>query len=226
MSDLTAFLITFGAAAIVAAIVNLPKMGRLRRGLDRRNTLNTDLQLARLATRAGSDGHVVQTGFGDRHRATIGLKLTATALVTLLLWTLFSMGSSGQMNAMGDARSPKISFDGWSTTELSLLGLVVLWYLLFVWTYEIKLGRDDVSVPTILFGSRILPLDDLVAVESDRAYILRLFFASHRRAEIFQFVTGASQLRAALETRAAQNGDRNAGTSRGRNGQAGSRARP
>ncbi len=225
MSDLTAFLITLGLAAIVAAVLNLPKMGRLRRGLDRRSSLNVDLQIARLASRSGTDGHVVETGFGDRHRATIGLKLTATALVVILLWTLFSMDFSAQMRALGDTQASKVSFDGWSTTELSLLGVAVLWYLIFVWTYEIKLGRDDISIPTIFFGSRVLPLGDLVAVENDRAYILRLFFASHRRAEIFQFVTGAKQLRTALEARAAQNEERDAGASGGRNGKARSRAR-
>lgn len=139
----------------------------------------------------GTDGGGEPGAFGVTFRASLGLRLISTLLVMQLLvqgWRERGVivewaggGAGGLLAAFG-------------------IGLAALWYLAFVWRYEVTLERDRITFTSLSLGVSRRDLAGLVAVEDDRAYMLRLFFRDQPQAEVFRMVSGAAAMRARIES--------------------------
>ena len=159
-------------------------MRRLRRAMDRRGAP------ASRAAWIGTDGEGSEGAFGTTFRASLGLRLVSTCLVLQLAhqgWT----GRAAILRMAGDGSQGALVVAG--------IGLAALWYLAFIWRYEVTVERGRITFTSFSLGLAQRDLSGLVAVEDDRAYMLRLFFRDQRQAEIFRLVSGAAAMRARIE---------------------------
>ena len=120
---------------------------------------------------------------------TIGVRGIATVLVIALLIALNIHSESAD-----SIIPPEYFWQGYMLTSA-----LVAWYMGYVWTYVLTLDDARLVVPTWGFGAREYDLRELVRVEDDSAFMLRLYFEDGGKAEIFKNVRGRSELMDALE---------------------------
>ena len=120
---LAVYLVIGGA---IVAVLNLPKLGGLRRGFDWFvNGSNANLGSAkRFADIGARFAYVVDAGV-SKHEATIGLKALSTA-ITALLGLMLIPGMTG-LNGL---------------LAVACLGVIGGYYLIHIWRYRIDVAGD------------------------------------------------------------------------------------
>ena len=204
MDGLASFAVTFGLAAILFGIVRLVAGRRGERALNRlADRAAPGAAESRILMDLGSARPAREAGFETRrHRASLGVR----AVATLIAAALFHVTNAMLLDARGgDVNAAQAQWLGLGA--LALLG----WYLLWLWTYAVEVGRDSIRVPTLAVARRSLPLDGLIAVEEADPHFLRLRFRDGRRAQVLKYLTGRAELEAALARWISQNTERAGG---------------
>lgn len=176
-------LVMFGLAAAIALAARPLKMRLLRRTLDVHSSRNAGMReamrVAGIGTRARAGGL-----FSERHRASLGVRLLSTVIVLYLVSIVRAHGpvllgvdpSHGGLLTLGS-------------------GFLALWYLFFIWRYEVVLDGPELRFTSLRGGTARRDLRGLIAVEGDSGYMLRLYFRDQRQAEIIATVADAAGLR-------------------------------
>ncbi|MEM1235533.1 MAG: hypothetical protein AAGI10_01100 [Pseudomonadota bacterium] len=120
---------------------------------------------------------------------TLGVRLIATGLVLALLYAL---------NIHSDSTDSLIPPD-YFWQGYMLASALVSWYMGYVWTYSLMLDGARLTVPTWGFGAREYDLRELIRIEDDGAFMVRLYFREGDKAEIFKNVRGRTELMNVLE---------------------------
>jgi len=191
MSAMFAFAVTFGLALAVWLIFNRFGTPGMRAFLD---------DLANRAKMPGQD-RVAQIGDSGAQRDTFGqLKLPLTVGVrgtsTVAVFALLYLLNLHSENASFSPIPRAYFWEGYMAASA-----IAAWYMGYIWTYELRLDGDRLIVPTWGFGAREYDLKQLIRVEDDGAYILRLYFDGGSKAEVMKFVRGRADFMNALERR-------------------------
>ena len=184
-------LVTLALSVALGLLVRPRSMARLRQWSDRRTTQESAFQNAIRIAQAGTGGEGAAGAFGTTYRASLGLRLLSTALAPVVV-ALFHVHGPGLVPGGSEADAVPLLTGG--------LALAALWYLAFMWRYEVTLERDRITFTSLSLGVSQRYLAGLVAVEDDRAYMLRLFFRDQPQAEVFRMVSGAAEMRARIES--------------------------
>jgi hypothetical protein len=207
MDAVASFAVTFGLAAIVYALVRLVAGRRGERALNRlADRAAPGAVESRILMDLGSAQPAREAGFETRrHRATLGVKAIAGILAVLLFHVTNTTLLASHDGAIGAGEAQWLGLGA-----LALLG----WYLLWLFTYAVEVGRDSIRVPTLAVARRSLRLDGLIAVEDADPHFLRLRFRDGRRAQVLKYLTGRAELEAALARWVSQNTERAGGECR------------
>jgi len=118
--------------------------------------------------------------------ATLGLRLIGSTIIAGLLIFLW--------------RNPYffVSSDYDLTFYVAACGLA-LWYIAYLWHYEVSVEGTEISVPTYWFKPRIYDLNDLIDVEDDGAYAHRLILTKNRKPLVLKHLDGQSDLNAIFD---------------------------
>jgi hypothetical protein len=198
MDALHYFGVTVGIAYAVHVAVKLLGGVRGERALFRlAERAATGAAESRVVAQLGTAQPARAAGFETRrHRASWGVKALAAVIAPLLFYVANTMLLDARGRDMAEATAQWLG--------VGALALLV-WYLAWVWTYSVEIGRDTARVPTLALVRRSLPLDGLVAVEDADPHFLRLRFRDGRRAQVLRYLTGRAELQAALAARVARN---------------------
>ena len=194
MQDLTYLLAYLVIAAAIVAILNLRFMGKIRRLFDKGlNATTSDLDLAKRFSEIGERRAFETTGRTSKHQVTRGLRVLATGLTIAAIW--YWLGTSFWPQDYG------ITVHGAppSFITIALVFVIVGYYLIYIWTYEVQISDTDLIVPTFHLTKKRYDLTQLRSIEDDGAYMLRLYFHDGKRAEVLKYVTGPQSFRTRLE---------------------------
>ncbi|RDC72784.1 hypothetical protein DLJ49_09170 [Rhodovulum sp. 12E13] len=207
MDGLYYFGMTVGLAFALHVAVRLLWGVRGEKALFRHaDRMSTGAAEARVVAALGTGRPAREAGFETRrHRASWGVKALATVIAPLLFYVVNTM--------LIDARGRDVDAATAQWLGLGALALL-LWYLAWVWTYSVEIGRDTALVPTLAFVRRSLPLDGLVAVEDPDPHFLRLRFRDGRRAQVLRYLAGRDELEETLAARVSENEGREGGECR------------
>ena len=196
--------VTVGLAFAVHVVVKVVGGVRGERALARlADRATPGAAESRVVAHLGTTRPATEAGFETRrHRASLGVKALATVIAPLLFHVANTMLVDASGRDMHEATA-----QGLGVAVLALVG----WYLAWVWTYAVAVGRDTIRTPTFALARRTLPLDGLVAVDDADAHFLRLRFRDGRRAQVLRYLTGRAELEAALEGWVAENEERTVG---------------
>ncbi|MEM9249332.1 MAG: hypothetical protein AAGB05_11635 [Pseudomonadota bacterium] len=158
------------------------------------NARNSNLQAGLKVAELGTKRAVRDSFDATYHPATLGLRLMGTVLAPVL----FYAGNTALLNAKGTDIPEEIA--PWLGLALLVL---VLWYLIYIWSYAVEVSRDTLRVPTLLFLRRAYPMDEIVRVDDTGAYFVKVRFRSGRSAEVLKYVAGREVLLEALARRVA-----------------------
>lgn len=81
-------------------------------------------------------------------------------------------------------------------TAFTISSLLALWYLAYIWHYEVAVEGDKITLPTYWFKPRTFSLSDLLDVEDDGAYSNRLIFSSGHKPLVLKNLDGQAELQA------------------------------
>lgn len=191
MSGATAFLITLALALVVWLVFHRFGTPATRAFLDRQGekAFGQDrvAQIGETALPRDAFGQLVMP-------LTIGVRMIGTVLGAALLYTLNMHSENGAISPI----PPEYFWEGYT-----IASLLMAWYMGYIWTYSLMLDGNRLIVPTWGFGSREYDLRQLIRVDDDNAFMLRLYFDEGGKAEIFKNVRGRAELMAALDARLA-----------------------
>ncbi|MEE4118139.1 MAG: hypothetical protein V2I65_03890 [Paracoccaceae bacterium] len=207
MDALHYFGVTIGIAFALHVAVKLLGGVRGERALFRlADRTATGAAESRVVAQLGTGRPAREAGFETRrHRASWGVKALATVIAPLLFYVVNIMLIDAQGRDVDAAMAQWLG--------LGALAMLV-WYLAWVWTYSVEIGRDTARVPTLAFVRRSLPLDGLVAVEDTDPHFLRLRFRDGRRAQVLRYLAGRDELEETLAARVSENEGRAGGECR------------
>ncbi|MEM6897213.1 MAG: hypothetical protein AAF576_07510 [Pseudomonadota bacterium] len=189
MTGLWGFLAVFAVAVVVWLLFNRFGTPKTRAVLDRLANQNKLFGQDRVASIGESP--LEQDAFGQRLMPlTIGVRMIATVLVVALLYVLNLHSENGNISPIPPAYFWEVYM---------VVSALVAWYLSYIWTYELMLDGHRLIVPTWAFGAREYDLRDLIRVEDDGAYLVRLYFEEGSRAEVMKHVRGRAEFMNALE---------------------------
>ena len=181
-------------AAALLWVLNLRGMGSIRRLFDRfLNATTSGLSLMTRFSEIGTDRKFEKQGHTAYHSSSRGLRLIATALTGLALWYWLTLSQTNNIAGVTVQSNPP------SFVTIALVLLIVGYYLIYIWTYQVKITDTELTVPTYHLTTRSYDLTQLNSVEDDGAYSLRLYFRDGRRAEVLKYVTGQLTFRRRLE---------------------------
>ena len=183
-------LLTLAGAAALVAVTAPRRMRWLRRLVDRQAAGSGQAGQAIAVAGIGTGGRAEQGLFAETHRASIGVRFLSTVLAPTAVFLLHAQGPDLAPGG-GDAGAMP-----WATIAAAV---AALWYLAYIWRYAVEVDGAELRYTSILGGTRTRDLRGLVEIESDGAYMLRLYFDGQPKVEIIAKVADANGLRRKLE---------------------------
>ena len=194
MQDLTYLIAYLVIAAAIVGVLNLRYMGPIRRLFDKGvNATTSDLDLAKRFSEIGERRAFETSGRTSKHQVTRGLRVLATGLTICALWYWLGMAWTTEVDGMTIQSNPP------SFLTIALVLVIVGYYLIYIWTYEVQISDTDLIVPTYHLTKKRYDLTKLRSIEDDGAYMFRLYFHDGKRAEVLKYVTGPQSFRTRLE---------------------------
>ena len=194
MQDLAYLIAYLVIAAAIVGVLNLRYMGPIRRLFDKGvNATTSDLDLAKRFSEIGERRAFETSGRTSKHQVTRGLRVLATGLTICALWYWLGMAWATKVDGMTIQSNPP------SFLTIALVLVIVGYYLIYIWTYEVQISDTDLIVSTYHLTKKRFDLTQLRSIEDDGAYMFRLYFHDGKRAEVLKYVTGPQSFRTRLE---------------------------
>lgn len=170
------------------------------RDLDEKMGRSVEQMQVDLLAGVGTGGAARQSLTRTIYRPSWGIRLVGPGLACLVLYQMLKMEAVGSISSAFSDDDVQVDLTQLLNAEPWMIAVMVLilWYSLFIWAYEIDIDGHDLSHIGWFFNRKTYDLRRLKSVSESQQGLYVLRFEDGRKTELIKYVKGAADLRRRL----------------------------